>query len=168
MISPSVVFESLRSHGMQPARLLCPWGFSRQVYWSGLPCPPPGDLPDPGIKPRSPALQVDSLPSEPPGKPMCMHISPLFWIPFPYRSSQRTEKSSLCLLSRFSLVIYFIHSINNVCRSIPISQLIPPPPLPPLVSIYLFSMAVSLFLLCPKFHLEVLFLSGCDIFFPLG
>ncbi|KAM7229927.1 hypothetical protein CapIbe_018646, partial [Capra ibex] len=36
-------------------------GFSRQVYWSGLPCPPPGDLPDPGIKPRSPALQVDSL-----------------------------------------------------------------------------------------------------------
>ena len=42
-------------------------GFSRQEYWSGLPCPPPGDLPDPGIKPGSPALQVDSLPSEPPG-----------------------------------------------------------------------------------------------------
>ena len=32
-------------------------------YWSGLPCPPPGDLPNPGIEPRSPALQVDSLPS---------------------------------------------------------------------------------------------------------
>ena len=44
-------------------------GFSRQEYWSGLSCPPPGDLPDPGIKPRSPALQVDSLPTEPPGKP---------------------------------------------------------------------------------------------------
>ena len=43
-------------------------GFSRQKYWSGLPCPPPGDLPNPGIEPRSPALQVDSLPSEPPGK----------------------------------------------------------------------------------------------------
>ena len=43
-------------------------GFSRQEYWSGLPCPPPGELPDPGIKPRSPALQADSLPSEPPGK----------------------------------------------------------------------------------------------------
>ena len=42
-------------------------GFSRQEYWSGLPCPPPGDLPDPGTEPRSPALQVDSLPSEPPG-----------------------------------------------------------------------------------------------------
>ena len=47
-------------------------GFSRQDYWSGLPCPPPGDLPDPGIEPTSPtspALQVDSLTAEPPGKP---------------------------------------------------------------------------------------------------
>ena len=44
-------------------------GFSRQEYLSGLPCPPPGDLPDPGIEPMSPALQVDSLPTEPPGKP---------------------------------------------------------------------------------------------------
>ena len=43
-------------------------GFSRQEYWSGLPFPSPGDLPDPGIKPRSPALQADSLTSEPPGK----------------------------------------------------------------------------------------------------
>ena len=39
-------------------------GFSRQEYWSGLPFPSPGDLPDPGIKPRSPALQADSLPAE--------------------------------------------------------------------------------------------------------
>ena len=44
-------------------------GFSRQEYWSGLPFPSPGDLPDPGIEPRSPALQADALPSEPPGKP---------------------------------------------------------------------------------------------------
>ena len=42
-------------------------GFSRQEYWSGLPFPSPGDLPDPGIKPRSPALQADTLPSRPPG-----------------------------------------------------------------------------------------------------
>ena len=42
-------------HGLQPTRLLCPWGFSRQEYGSGLPFPPSGDLPDPGIKPRSPA-----------------------------------------------------------------------------------------------------------------
>ena len=45
------------------------WGFSRQEYWSGLPCPPPGDLPNPKIKPRSPVLKMDSLLSEPPGKP---------------------------------------------------------------------------------------------------
>ena len=43
-------------------------GFSRQEYWSGLPFPSPGDLPDPGIEPWSPALQADALPSKPPGK----------------------------------------------------------------------------------------------------
>ena len=45
-------------------------GFSRQEYWSGLPVPSPGDLPDPGIEPRSPALEADALTSEPPGKPL--------------------------------------------------------------------------------------------------
>ena len=44
-------------------------GFSRQEYWSGFPFPSPGDFPNPGTEPRSPALQADSLPSEPPGKP---------------------------------------------------------------------------------------------------
>ena len=44
-------------------------GFSRQECWSGLPFPSPGDLPHPGIEPRSPALQADALTSEPPGKP---------------------------------------------------------------------------------------------------
>ena len=44
-------------------------GFSRQEYWSGLPFPSPGDLPNPGIEPRSPALQADALPSELPRKP---------------------------------------------------------------------------------------------------
>ena len=44
-------------------------GFSRQEYWSGLPYPSPGDLPNPGIETRTPALQVDALTSEPPGKP---------------------------------------------------------------------------------------------------
>ena len=43
-------------------------GFSRQGYWSGLPFPSPGDLPNPGIEPGSPTLQADALPSEPPGK----------------------------------------------------------------------------------------------------
>ena len=48
-------------------------GFSRQEYWSGLPFPSPGDLPDPGIEPESPALLVDALSSEPPGKPILLH-----------------------------------------------------------------------------------------------
>ena len=42
-------------------------GFSRRAYWSGVPFPSPGDLPNPGIKPRSPAFQADALTSEPPG-----------------------------------------------------------------------------------------------------
>ena len=53
-------------------------GFSRQDYWVGLPFPSLAGLPDPGIEPGSPALQADSLPPEPPGKPVgvwvCMHV----------------------------------------------------------------------------------------------
>ena len=51
-------------------QVLLSMGFSRQEYWSGLPFPSPGDLPDPGIEPRSPALQADSLPTELRGKPI--------------------------------------------------------------------------------------------------
>ena len=68
-LSCSVMSDSLRPHGLQPARLLCPGGFSRQEYWSGLPCPPPVDLPTLEIEPRAATLQMDSLSSEPPGKP---------------------------------------------------------------------------------------------------
>ena len=50
-------------------------GFSRQVYWSGVPFPSPGDLPNPGIEPRSPTLQADALTSEPPGKPELTYFS---------------------------------------------------------------------------------------------
>ena len=55
-------------------------GFSRQEYWSGLPFPSPGDLPDPGIEPRSPALKADALTSEPPGKLCgeCKLVQPLW------------------------------------------------------------------------------------------
>ena len=55
--------------------LLCPWGLSRQEYWSGLPCPSPGDHPNEGIKPASlltPLLAGSSLPLAPPGKPSTM------------------------------------------------------------------------------------------------
>ena len=49
--------------------LLCPWGFSRQEHWSGLPYLPSGDLPNPVTEPRCPSLQADSLPADPPEKP---------------------------------------------------------------------------------------------------
>ena len=56
-------------------------GFSRQEYWNGLPFPPSGDLPDPGIESRSPALQTYSLPSEPPGKSNFVATSKTFpWL----------------------------------------------------------------------------------------
>ena len=77
VFSLSVMSYSLQPHGLQPTRLFCPWGFSRQEYWSGLPCPPPGALPNPEIKPRSPALQADSLPAEPPGKPVNTRVGSL-------------------------------------------------------------------------------------------
>ena len=53
-------------------------GFSRQEYWSGWPFPPPGHLSDPGIEPVSPALQADSLPTEPPGKPSSPYFINMF------------------------------------------------------------------------------------------
>ena len=71
--------------------------FSSQEYWSGLLFPSLGDLPHPGIKLRSPTLQGDALPSEPPGQPIDIHISILFFkILFPYRSLQNIEQNSLC------------------------------------------------------------------------
>ena len=68
VLSHSVMANSLPPCGLWPTRLVCAQGFSRQGYWSGFPCPPPRDLPNPGIKPRSPASQAGSLPSESPKK----------------------------------------------------------------------------------------------------
>ena len=70
-------------------------GFFWQEYWSGLPFPSPGDLPNPGAEPRSPALQADSLPSEPPGTPhwhskklKIENLANLFFLVFFIRSPQ--------------------------------------------------------------------------------
>ena len=64
----------LRPHGLYVAfQAPLSMEFSSQEYWRGYPFLSPGDLPDPGIKPRTPALQADSLPSEPPGKPLMLH-----------------------------------------------------------------------------------------------
>ena len=69
-------FTSLQSrcHGLSLTRFLCQWGFSRQEHWSGLPFLSPRDLPIPGTEPRSLALQVDSLLSEPTGKPTFLNF----------------------------------------------------------------------------------------------
>ena len=64
----AVLSRTVMSDFLWPHQATLSLGFSRQEYWSGLPCPLPGDLPDPGIEPRSPTLQADSLPSVPPGK----------------------------------------------------------------------------------------------------
>ena len=84
---PSVRHRSCRvsCKSLSHVRLLAtPWtvahqapismGFSRQECWRGLPCPSPGHLPDPGIEPRSLALQADALTSRPPGKPIAQEI----------------------------------------------------------------------------------------------
>ena len=105
-------------------------GFSRQEYWSGLPFPSPGDLPDPGIKPRSPTLEADALTSEPPGKqygrprfnPWVWKIpkrrerlpTPVFWpgkfhglySPWGGKESDTTEQPSL-LLSMVSPTVWW-------------------------------------------------------------
>ena len=60
-----------------PLRLLSLWGVTREEYWSGLPYPSPGDLPNPGIEPRSATLQADSLPAEPQGNPKNTRVGSL-------------------------------------------------------------------------------------------
>ena len=79
-------WDSSESEFAQSCPTLCdPWtvahqappsmGFSGQEYWSGLPFPSPGDLPDPGVEPRSPTLQANALTSAPPGKPVFLKMS---------------------------------------------------------------------------------------------
>ena len=69
VLSCLVMSNSLRPHGLYSTRLLCLWGFFRQEYWSELPFPSLGESFQPGIEPRFPTLQMDSLPSEPTRKP---------------------------------------------------------------------------------------------------
>ena len=68
MLSCPVMSDSFATHGLYPTRLFCPW-FPRQEYWSGLSFPPPGDLPNPGTEPMSPALADGFFTTELPGTP---------------------------------------------------------------------------------------------------
>ena len=94
-------------------------GFSRQEYWSGLPFPSPGDLPDPGMELRSPAFQADALTSEPPGKwhdcfyywAINANSDPRWSSPHIYHSRAAAER---CLaLSRPQMFSSFIHGPNR-------------------------------------------------------
>ena len=73
--TPRVVLSGATALGLVAlvADSASPWT-SRQEHWSGTPCPPPEDLPNPGIEPRSPTLQADSLLSKPPGKPINIEV----------------------------------------------------------------------------------------------
>ena len=74
--------------------------FFRPEYWSGLSFPSPGDLPNPGIEPRSPTLQADSLPAEPPGKPGRTHgLFQIFW----------SSNSGVCVLGHVYLFSHLGH-----------------------------------------------------------
>ena len=82
VLSHSIMSNSLLPYGLYVAhQTTLSLEFSRKEHWSGLPYPPPGDLLNPGIESRSPALQVDSLPPEPPVKPLesltCSKIEPV-------------------------------------------------------------------------------------------
>ena len=77
MLSCSVMSDSLERYGLQTAILLHPVGFSRQEYWNGFPCPPPGNLLDPEIEPaslESPALAGKFLTNSVTWEALIMHI----------------------------------------------------------------------------------------------
>ena len=100
-------------------------GFSRPGYWSGLPFPSPGDLPNPEIKARSPALQTDALPSEPPGKLLSneLHIHLLVFVLLALLLHGCTVALQCCVSSRCPA-----ERINYMCTDIPsLVNLLPTP-----------------------------------------
>ena len=91
-------------------------GFCRQEYWSGWPFPSPGDLPDPGIEPRSPALQADALPSESPGKPLSNFILCLLNIkmcPRFFHLKQVNKKIFLFHIHPLSRAFHCLHFVTH-------------------------------------------------------
>ena len=94
-----VMSVSLQPHGLYPARLLCSWGCSRQEYWSGLPCLPPGDLPNPGIEPSFSTLQAILYSLSHHGSPRILE-----WLAYPFSrgtSLPRNWTGVSCIVGRF-------------------------------------------------------------------
>ena len=99
MLRPSVVSDSLWSHGLQPSRLLCPWGFSRQEYWSGLPCLLQGIFPTQGSNPDLPHCGQILYWLSHQGSP-----GTLEWVAYPFSrgSSQPRNRTGVsCIAGRF-------------------------------------------------------------------
>ena len=111
-------------------------GFSRQEYWSGLTYTPPGDLPNPGIEPRSPPLQADSLPSEPPGKPKNTGVGTLSLL----KGIFLTQKSNQGLL-HCRWILYHL-SYQESPKS--------------LISIYKMYMCLSVYILYPCVYVSAI------------
>ena len=123
--SYSVMSNSLQTHALyvahqpiQPTRIPLPMEFPRQEYWSGLPFLSPEDLTNPEIRPRSPALQVDSLPSEPTGKPSIEDVTltdflqaSSSWNSFPFCNKQLHKTTNL---NHFFLFNFFLYRLNNL------------------------------------------------------
>ena len=114
--------ESFSENGASyilPIRFLCPWGFSRQEYWSGLPCPPPEDHLKPGIKLRSPALQVDSIPSELPGKPKNTGVGSLSFLQEVFLTQELNQGLLYCRHILYHLSYqespYFVQCYSYLC-----------------------------------------------------
>ena len=116
-------------------------GFSRQEYWSRLPCPPPGDLPNPGTEPWSPALQADSLLFQLQGSPVT-HRHSFLNVLFHYSLSQDTEFSSLCTVGPWCRAILH-RTFTSASPELPV---LPSPPLLPLGTTGLSPVSASLFL----------------------
>ena len=85
--------QSKDSQTGERVKVAQPTAFSGPEHWSGQPFPSPGDLPDPGIEPRSPALQAESLPAEPPGKPKNTGVGSLSLLQQIFPTQNRTRVS---------------------------------------------------------------------------
>ena len=182
---------TLQLHGLYPTRHPCPWGFSRKEYWSELPFPSPGDLPNPGTEPRSPALQVDSLPAEPSGKPTnaspfsIIHIDTLYQLEEVSFSCSST-KSLMFLCMNWGFFVVSTHTTRLTTGDVytftaPCSHhhyLSPehfhhpkkksmPTPIPPPVITNLFSMELHILNILYKWNHTILFFIYVKIkYFP--
>ena len=115
------MFSSVQLFGTQwivACQILLSMGFCKQEYWSGLPCSPPGDLPKPGIKPRSSTLQVDSLPAELLGKLHMVMNSTICWEALhdhviPWCSEVSFQGQAKILLAGHLMCCYWTKSING-------------------------------------------------------